>query len=120
MPGGLRGGLTGCLYGIRQEARFNEGGQLQVYATETFVGCDGDQCGSFQIEALITNRWDGPPGVGDQINGRCQHKIVSGTGTGDFAGVEGRLDFKDILVRDADGNLISATFDYRGHLRQGA
>ena len=118
MPGGS-GSLTGCLYGTRHEARFNAGGQLQVNSSEIFVGCLGDRCGSFELEAFITSRWDGLPGVGNQINGRCQHKIVNGTGTGDFAGVEGRLDFKDILTTDDDGTVTGVTFDYKGHLRFG-
>ncbi len=113
------GDLSGCLYGVRGDGAVTPGGQVSMRADEVFVGCLGDRCGSFALEAHITSRWDGLPGVGDQINGRCQHKIVSGSGTGDFAGVEGRLDFVDILERDDDGNLISLSFDYRGHLRFG-
>jgi len=116
MPDGS-GSLVGCLYGIRQEERFNAGGQLQVNSTEIFIGCHGDRCGSFELKAFITSRWDGLPGVGNQMNGRCQHKIVSGTGNGDFAGIEGRLDFKDILTTDDDGTVTSISFDYEGHLR---
>lgn len=116
MPEGS-GSLSGCLYGNRLSERFNSGGQLQVNATETFVGCFAERCGSFQLEAVITNRWDGLPGVGNQINGRCQHKVVSESGTGDFVGVEGRLDFKDILETDIDGTVTRLTFDYKGHLR---
>jgi hypothetical protein len=83
--------------------------------SETFVGCLGDRCGSFGLEAHITSKFEGPPPVG-QVFGRCQHKIVAGTGTGDFEGVTGRLDFKDIIMRDANGNVTGVEFDYRGHL----
>jgi len=84
-----------------------------------FIGCLGDACGSFVLRAHVTNRWDGLPGIGDQINGRCQHKIIAGSGTGDFVDVTGRLNFKDIIVRDDDGSLLGLSFDYRGHLRLG-
>ncbi len=117
MPAGA-GSLTGCLYGTRQGERFNSGGQLQTKGIETFVGCWGTKCGSFELEGFITSRWDAHPATGgNQINGRCQHKIVSGSGTGDFVGVEGRLDFKDILDTDTDGTVLSIVFDYKGHLQ---
>jgi hypothetical protein len=118
MPAGS-GDLVGCIYGIREPAEQRPGGTINVPADEVFIGCLDDVCGSFLLRARITNKWDGPPGVGDQIDGRCQHKIVSGTGTGDFVGVEGRLDFKDIIVRDERGELISLSFAYRGHLSIG-
>ncbi len=117
MPEGS-GSLVGCIYGVVEEATFNAGGQFLRRASETFVGCFEDRCGSFQLDATITSRWvNGEPFVGDQVNGRCQHKIVRGSGTGDFEGVNGRLDFKDILERDADGNLLAISFDYKGHLK---
>jgi len=117
MPEGS-GSLTGCIYGIRLDVSFTSGGQLFQRTSETFIGCFEDRCGSFELDATITSRWvNGPPPEGDQVNGRCQHKIVRGSGTGDFAGVSGRLDFKDIIERDADGNLLGVTFDYKGHLK---
>ena len=45
----------------------------------------------------------------EQIFGRCQHPIVSGSGTGVFEGVEGRLDFND--------DVSTGIFYYKGHLR---
>ncbi len=47
--------------------------------------------------------------TGDQVFGRCQHPLVDGSGTGDFEGISGRLDFKD--------DVEAGTVDYRGHLR---
>ncbi len=117
MPEGS-GSLVGCIYGVVEEFTFNAGGQYLERSSETFVGCFEDRCGSFKLDATITSRWvNGEPFVGDQVNGRCQHKIVRGSGTGDFEGVDGRLDFKDILERDADGNLVAISFDYKGHLK---
>jgi len=45
---------------------------------------------------------------GPEVRGRCQHPVVRGSGTDGFAGVTGRVDFKDVV---ADG-----TYLYRGHL----
>lgn len=116
MPEGS-GDLTGCLYGVRGPVKFSKGGTVSVRNTETFVGCLGDLCGSFDLVAHITSKWDGLPGQSNQVFGRCQHKIVPGSGTGDFEGATGRLDFKDIIERDADGNSIGVEFDYRGSVR---
>ncbi len=113
------GSLVGCVYGVVDNFRASPGGQYLERSTETFIGCLGDRCGSFQLDATITSRWiNGEPFAGgEQVNGRCQHKVIRGSGTGDFAGVEGRIDFKDILERDADGNVIGVTYDYKGHLK---
>ncbi len=46
---------------------------------------------------------------GAEIFGRCQHPIQDGSGEGVFAGVTGRLDFKD--------NVETGDLPYRGHLR---
>ena len=115
MPAGS-GDLVGCLYGVRHPAGQTPGGPISTRADEVFVGCWGETCGSFALTAHITGNWEGAPGVSDQKNGRCQHKIVSGTGSGGFTGVEGRLDFKDILIRDDSGSVVGVEFDYRGHL----
>jgi len=47
--------------------------------------------------------------TGAELKGRCQHPIVAGKG--EFAGVKGRVDFKDVIT--ATGT----TFVYRGHLK---
>ena len=48
--------------------------------------------------------------AGLEIKGRCQHKIVAGSGTGGFLGASGRVDFKVI----EDTTLIE--YHYRGHI----
>ena len=59
---------------------------------------------------VITSKWAGEPFVSDQYHGRCQHPITSGTG--DFAGATGRIDFKDTIV---DG--VAVEFPFFGHVR---
>ena len=49
--------------------------------------------------------------AGLEIKGRCQHKIVAGSGTGGFLGASGRVDFKDII-----GATTLIEYHYRGHI----
>jgi hypothetical protein len=77
----------------------------QEYADEIFVGSYGALSGTFELTKFFTAKFDDD---GDQIWGRCKHPIVTDSGTGDFAGITGRLDFKD---DDEAGNA-----PYKGHL----
>ncbi len=45
----------------------------------------------------------------EEIHGRCEHRIVGGTG--DFAGKKGVILFKD--------DVVNLKFDYRGHISLG-
>ncbi len=104
------GNLIGCLINTSFEFVVTDGGMVIEQGTETFVGClveDGVEvaCGSFDLAYRFTAKFDAD---GNQQNGRCQHPIVAGSGTGDFAGATGRLDFKD----DLDAGL----FYLRGHI----
>ena len=47
--------------------------------------------------------------LGAEIFGRCQHPIVTGSGTGVFNGVTRQINFKD--------NIEAGNFPYRGQLR---
>jgi hypothetical protein len=114
MPAGS-GDLVGCLYGSVQSGAISPAGTVSQWTVETFIGCLDNRCGSFQLQAHITSKFEEAPPVG-QLFGRCQHKIVAGSGTGDFEGLTGRLDFKDIISRNADGDVVGVVFDYRGHL----
>ena len=92
----LEGDLEGCWNISVGDSRETPSGIYIETGTELFVGCmnvDGvEACGSF----ATTYRFEAKFAAnGDQIFGRCQHPIVSGSGTGDFEGVTGRLDFKD-------------------------
>ena len=49
--------------------------------------------------------------TGVEVKGRCQHPIITGSGTGGFAGATGRLDFKD--------QVSTGRFFYRGHITLG-
>lgn len=104
----MTGDLEGCVYGSVTLARFHEGsGTYQEVADEVFVGTWGDATGSFGMTENFTAKFD--PDTGDQIFGRCKHPIVRGSGTGDFEGVTGRLDYKDDI---AAGNA-----PYSGHIK---
>lgn len=106
----LEGDLTGCWYTTIWEAKETPSGIYQERGTETFVGClsaDGvEACGSFTTTYKFTGKF---AASGDQIHGRCQHPIVAGSGTGDFAGATGRLDFKD--------DVATGIAYYRGHIK---
>jgi hypothetical protein len=100
VPGGRRVDLAG-LFGSSIHL---EGGEVVADAA-VFPGItllrDGTSWSDYTVEADFTV----------EIHGRCQHPITAGSGTGAFAGVTGRLDFKD----DVD----KATFYYHGHLTLG-
>ena len=109
----IDGDLTGCIYGVITEARCHPGGTYQEVADEIFVK-DGDPSSTFELTEFYTAKFDfGEPcdfgTIEGQQFGRCKHPIVSGSGTGEYEGVSGRLDFKD----DVD----AGTATYTGHLR---
>jgi len=103
------GDLVGCWYTDTLEVvQETKSGVYQERGTETFIGClaDGITCGSFSTTYKFTAKFAAD---GSEIHGRCQHPIVSGTGTDGFEGVTGRVDFKD--------DVVTGEFNYRGHLR---
>lgn len=103
----LTGDLEGCIYGLVTSARSHPSGTYQQVADEIFVGSWGALSGTFELTEFFTAKFDTE--TGDQIWGRCQHPITKGSGTDDFDGVSGRLDFKD----DVDLEIAN----YRGHLK---
>lgn len=105
----MTGDLEGCVYGYITLARYQESsGTYQEVADEVFVGSWGDASGSFEMTENFTAKYD--PDTGDQIFGRCKHPIVAGSGTGDFTGATGRLDFKD--------DVAAGTAAYKGHIKR--
>lgn len=97
-----QGDLEGCVYGYVTDYHFVE--QAGVYketAEETFDGCYGETCGTFDMVENFHTKFD--------VFGFCKHPIVKGSGTDDFAGVTGRLDFRD--------DLEAGNFPYKGHLK---
>lgn len=108
--------LDGCLQitGFERE-KFNVSGTYQEEGTERFDGdlyIDGEYAGtgSFETAYQFRGKFEEIGDFGTEIFGRCQHPIVAGTGV--FANIEGRLDFKDVL----DGPE-APLFPYRGHIR---
>ena len=103
----MTGSLDGCWYTHIETARATSGGVYLESGTELFVGrLDGGPAGTFTTTYKFEAKLDAD---GAEVRGRCQHPIVSGSGTGGFAGATGRVDFKDII-----GDPI--TYVYRGHI----
>lgn len=105
----ITGDLEGCLYGTALSARLSEGGTYLERDHEVFVGTYQGESGTFEVDAVYTAKFAGEVFASPQHFGRCQHPIITGTGTGVFDGVSGRLDFKDDVEQ--------GTYEYRGHLR---
>lgn len=114
----LAGDLVGCLYTLPLDGKVTKGNTYQEWGVEVVEACldenGNGSCdlnepfGMFETSYHFTSRWAGVPFESDQLNGRCQHPITVGSGTGDFAGVTGRLDFKD--------DVVEGDFDWRGHI----
>ena len=114
------GNLQGCWYTLVEEYSFSPSGGSGpvVYherGREVFVGelydDDGNELGSgtFETTYHFTGRYE-DDSLLVEIHGRCQHPIVSGTGTGVFEDMTGRVDFKD--------NVDTGVLTYRGHLKE--
>ena len=106
----MSGSLEGCWYTKILTFKNTPSGVYLESGEEKFVGkLNGNPEGSFtttyKFEAKLNS-------AGLEIKGRCQHKIVAGSGDGGFAGASGRVDFKDIIGPDN-----SVTYVYRGHIR---
>ena len=102
----MDGDLVGCWYTTSFEVvQSTPSGVYQERGTETFIGCLADltTCGTFSTTYKFTAKYAVD---GAEIHGRCQHPIVSGTG--DFEGATGRVDFKD--------DVQTGEFHYRGHI----
>jgi hypothetical protein len=115
----MAGDLVGCWYTdtlIIHPAQPDgtPGGTVQATGTEHFVGCldlngdqscdSGDPQGTLSLTFQFSGKFD--PVTGAEIHGRCQHPIVSGTG--DFAGASGVINFKD--------DVTNGTSLYTGHV----
>ena len=106
-PLAMTGSLDGCWYTHIETARTTRGGVYLESGTELFVGqLDGGPAGTFTTTYKFEAKLNAD---GAEVRGRCQHQILSGSGTGGFAGATGRVDFKDII-----GDPI--TYVYRGHI----
>lgn len=100
----LSGDLNGCVYGYITAYKLVDGpGIYKETADETFKGCYGATCGTFDMVENFHTKFD--------VVGFCKHPIVKGSGTDGFAGVTGRLDFRD--------DLVALNAPYTGHLNLG-
>ena len=116
----MTGGLVGCWYedsGTQTKGQVTASG-LYLYhfsGQEHFTGCldvDGDgRCssddpsGTLYFTFTFTGQFEATPPY-PEIRGRCHHPIVSGTG--DFAGATGVINFKD--------DVSNGTSPYMGHV----
>jgi hypothetical protein len=104
----MTGAFTGCHYVFVESARCSPGGAYFETGTETFVGTYNGQAGTFETTYRFEAKYLDCPNLVGEVNGRCQHPIVDGSGTGVFEGVRGRFNLKD----DVD----AGNFPYKGHL----
>ena len=103
-PIDMSGSLDGCWYTYVAGSRATPSGAYLEQGSELFVGClNGTVCGSFTTAYTFTGRFEED---GAEIHGRCEHRMVDGTG--DFAGAKGVLTFKD--------DVVNGVFDYRGQI----
>ena len=114
----MTGGLIGCWYTDTfnpKKSNASASGKYQVIytGTEHFTGCldsdrdggcSGDPTGTFYTTFTFTAQYDAL--TLEEIRGRCHHPIVSGTG--DFAGATGVINFKD--------DISNGTSPYMGHV----
>jgi hypothetical protein len=110
----MTGSLEGCWY-TKIDTRTDNGAPSGVYhetGREVFVGSlNGGPAGTFATNYKFESKWDPDFTTGAELKGRCQHPIVTGSGTGGFAGATGRVDFKD--------EVSTGRFLYRGHIKLG-
>lgn len=110
----MAGSLIGCWYTDTFKITLRKpNGIVHATGTEHFVGCldthrarhctRADPTGTLALTATFELKFDP---AGNEIWGRCQHPIVSGTG--DFRKATGRINFKDIVT--------NGTARYRGHI----
>jgi len=105
----LTGSLSGCHYVFVETARCTAGGAYYESGTETFVGTYDNQPGTFRTSYVFTAKYADCAALAGEVEGRCQHPFVNGSGTGVFAGIkEARLDMRD--------DIGAGNFPYRGHL----
>jgi hypothetical protein len=105
----MEGDLEGCHYVFVETAECSPSGTYRETGTETFVGEYNGRAGTFETSYRFTAKLGDCPDLATEIWGRCQHPIIPGTGTGDFAGVTGRFNIED--------DVVLVNFPYKGHLR---
>lgn len=106
----MSGSLEGCWYTHVDTSRITPGDVYLEVGRELFVGrLDGGLPGTFTTTYKFEAKLNAD---GTERSGRCEHPIVSGSGTGGFEGATGRVDFKDIIEDPI-------YYVYRGHISLG-
>ena len=106
----LTGDLEGCHYVFVETAECSPSGTYQERGREIFVGQYQGEAGTFKTTYRFEAKYKDCVNLGGEIVGRCQHPLIADSGEGVFAGVTGRLDFKD--------DVEAGNFPYRGHLQE--
>jgi hypothetical protein len=105
----LSGDLVGCLYTGAVTYKDTPSGVYQEVGRELIVASlNGGPMSEIETTYRFESKWDPDAFTGVEVKGRCQHPLVSSTGTVEFAGATGRLDFKD--------EVSTGLFFYRGHI----
>ena len=107
----MTGDLEGCHYSFIENATMSPSGAYNETGHEVFVGSYNGQPGTFMTTYRFTAKYTNSTDF-IEVEGRCQHPLIDGSGTGVFAGMTGRLDMRDNVV---DG--VAVDFPYRGHLK---
>jgi hypothetical protein len=106
----LTGDLQGCHYTFVENATCSPSGAYNETGHEVFVGTYNGQAGTFETTYRFTAKYNNCTDF-QELQGRCQHPIIDGSGTGVFEGMTGRLDMRDNTVGG-----VAVDFPYRGHL----
>lgn len=105
----MTGSLSGCHYVFVEPGTCSPSGAYYETGTEIFVGTYNGQPGTFTTTYVFTAKYVDCPNLVGEVQGRCQHPFVNGSGTGVFAGIkEARLDMRD--------DISAGNFPYKGHL----
>jgi hypothetical protein len=118
----MTGSLVGCWYTdtfiVTKDTKRNGIEEIHAIGTEHFVGCldvdRGRHCtrpdphGTLAFTFTFIGQFNAT--TGKEIQGSCHHPIVSGTD--DFAGATGVLNFTDTIVNET---LVSSP--YTGHIK---
>ena len=107
----MTGDLEGCHYSFIETSVMSPSGAYNETGHEVFVGSYNGQAGTFRTTYRFTAKYTNSTDF-IEVEGRCQHPIIDGSGTGVFTGMTGRLDMRDNVI---DG--VAVDFPYRGHLK---
>ena len=107
----MTGDLVGCHYSFIESFTMSPSGAYNEMGHEVFVGSYNGQPGTFETTYRFTAKYTNSTDF-IEVEGRCQHPLQAGSGTGVFAGMTGRLDMRDNVVAG-----VAVDFPYRGHLK---